>query len=93
VVFVHHLFDIHFFVNPGPGSAITMMKVVQRISESDNQELQDSYNLCSSWTRHDQDMALNYSPPSLDDLERELERVHSWHKRIKGYRNNSGPDQ
>jgi len=73
--------------------SVTMMKVVQRISESDNQELQDSYNLCSSWTRHDQDMALNYSPPSLDDLERELERVHSWHKRIKGYRNNSGPGQ
>lgn len=66
--------------------SVTMMKVVQKISEGDNQELQDSYNRCSSWTRHDQDMALNYSPPSLDDLERELDRASEWHKRIKGYR-------
>lgn len=66
--------------------SITMMKIARQISDSDDQELQDSYNLCSGWTRHDQDMVLNYSPPSVDDLERELNRADAWFRRVKGYR-------
>jgi hypothetical protein len=44
--------------------SVTMVKIAERITDHDNQELQESYNRCSGWTRHDQDMALNYVPPT-----------------------------
>ena len=66
--------------------SVTMLKIAERISREDNQELQESYGRCSGWTRHDQDVALNYVPPALDELEVELERVKAWHKRVVQYR-------
>lgn len=66
--------------------SVTMFKVAERITEHDNRELQESYGRCSGWTRHDQDMALNYAPPTLDELTEELNRVEAWFKRVKGYR-------
>jgi len=66
--------------------SVTMVKIAERITDHDNQELQESYNLCSGWTRHDQDMALNYVPPTLNALEAELDRAEAWFKRIVQYR-------
>lgn len=66
--------------------SVTMVKIAEQITEEDNRELQESYNRCSGWTRHDQDVALNYSPPSLSDLESELKRAEAWYKRVIKYR-------
>ena len=66
--------------------SVTMVKVAQRITEQDNHELQESYNRCSGWTRHDQDLALNYVPPTLNDLSTELARAEAWYKRLVQYR-------
>lgn len=66
--------------------SVNMMKIVERIDAEDNSQLQESYNRCSGWTRHDQDMALNYSPPALDDLDAELALIDAWYKRVKKYR-------
>lgn len=65
---------------------VTMLKVAARITEADDKELQDSYKRCSAWTRHDQDQALNYSPPSVDDLEGELKVLEGWLAKVKKYR-------
>lgn len=66
--------------------SVTMVKIAERITEDDNRELQDSYGRCSGWTRHDQDVSLNYVPPTLDALTAELDRAEAWYKRVKGYR-------
>lgn len=66
--------------------SVTMVKIAERITGNDNRELQESYNRCSGWTRHDQDMALNYVPPALTALEGELDRAEAWYKRVVQYR-------
>ncbi len=66
--------------------SVTMVKIAEQITADDNRELQESYGRCSGWTRHDQDMTLNYVPPTLDELTAELDRAEAWHKRVKGYR-------
>jgi len=64
------------------------VKMLARISEADNQELQESYGRCSQWaTRHDKDGALNYTAPSLAELEAEHALVKAWYERVKKYKN------
>lgn len=66
--------------------SVTMVKIAEQITADDNRELQESYGRCSGWTRHDQDVSLNYAPPTLDELTSELDRAEAWFKRVKGYR-------
>lgn len=67
---------------------VTMMKLVARITEDDNKELQESYKRCSQWaTRHDKDQLLNYDAPTIEDLEAELDLVKAWFGRVKTYKN------
>lgn len=68
---------------------VTMVKMLARITDDDNKELQQSYSRCSQWAkRHDKDGALNYVAPTEADLASELALVKSWFERVKKYRNN-----
>ena len=43
--------------------------------------------LLAKWAkRHDKSAMVNYVPPDVNDLERELKRVTSWFKRVRGYK-------
>lgn len=66
---------------------VTMMKVVARITEDDNKQLQESYRRCSRWARrHDKDVALIYSAPPVEDLEKEHAFVEGWFSRVRKYK-------
>jgi len=68
---------------------VTMVKMLARITDQDNRELQQSYSRCSQWAkRHDKDGALNYVAPMEAELENELALVKSWFERVKKYKNN-----
>lgn len=64
---------------------IGMVKVAAGITQEDNSILQDSYSRCSGWVRHDVDPEVNYQPPSIDVLERELDTMDQWRRRVRGY--------
>jgi len=62
-------------------------KVFARVTEQDDTEFQTSYTAVSRWARrHDKSVALNYVPPSLDEMEKELAAVKTWFARVKKYR-------
>lgn len=64
-----------------------MMKVVARISDDDNREFQDSYSRCSRWApRHDKNPSLNYTAPDVADLQREVDLIDAWFRRVKKYK-------
>lgn len=66
---------------------VKLVRLLARITEDDNKQLQESYSRCSLWAkRHDKDGALNYVPPKIDELEAELALVEGWLKRVKTYR-------
>jgi len=68
---------------------VTMVKMLARITDQDNRELQQSYSRCSQWAKcHDKDGALNYVAPMEAELENELALVKSWFERVKKYKNN-----
>ena len=63
-----------------------MMRVLSQITEQDDKEFQSSYSRVSAWApRHDNAAALNYVPPSLDELETEIGLMRAWFKRVRGY--------
>lgn len=65
-----------------------MVKVLARFSDNDHKEFDASYSRVSQWAkRHDKSVLVNYVAPEVGDLEAELERVDSWFKRVKGYKN------
>jgi hypothetical protein len=76
----------HLFDRSTLHVSVSMVKIAERITHQDNQELQQSFSRCSGWTRHDQDVTLNYAAPSLHDLETELNQMEAWYKRIVKYR-------
>ena len=64
------------------------VKVLTRFSEVDEREFQASYSHVSQWAkRHDKSRMVNYVAPEISTLEQELERVDSWFKRVKAYKN------
>lgn len=65
-----------------------MFRVIARITPTDDNEFQISYENCSFWaTRHDKNPERNYVAPTIDELDSELATVKAWFKRIKSYRN------
>lgn len=67
---------------------VRMMKVVREITAEDETEFQASYSRCSKWApRHDNHAELNYVAPEVEDLQKEIDLVDNWLKRIKKYRN------
>lgn len=69
-------------------SQVRMMKfrMLARITEADDKDLQEGYGATSRWARrHDKAAETNYVAPEPADLERELERIVQWQKRVKKY--------
>jgi hypothetical protein len=65
-----------------------MVRVLARFSDDDQSEFDASYSRVSQWARrHDQSTLVNYVAPEIDDLQRELDVVEAWFKRVKGYKN------
>jgi hypothetical protein len=66
----------------------SMVKVLARFTESDQDEFQTCYSRVSQWAkRHDKSPLANYVAPNVSELETELDRVDRWFKRVKGYKN------
>ena len=63
-----------------------MIKILAKFSDTDEREFQASYSRISKWTRrHDKSGQVNYTPPDVDELKAELDRVKKWLGRIKRY--------
>lgn len=63
-----------------------MMKVLRQITEQDDTEFQLSYGRISGWApRHDNPAALNYVPPTVEEVETEIAVMRAWFKRVRGY--------
>lgn len=69
-------------------SQVRMMKfrLLPKITEADNQDVQEGYGATSRWgRRHDKAAETNYVAPEPADLEVELTRLITWQQRIKKY--------
>lgn len=65
----------------------TMVKILARFSDEDHREFDASYGRVSQWAkRHDKSAMVNYVPPDVAILEKELGSVDAWFKRVKGYK-------
>lgn len=63
-------------------------RVLARVTDADDQDLQEGYGATSKWARrHDKAEETNYVAPEYVDLERELNRLAEWQGRMKKYRN------
>lgn len=63
-------------------------RILARVTEDDDRELQASYSRASTWAkRHNKDPNVNYVAPKADDLAEEVGRLKAWFKRVKAYRN------
>jgi hypothetical protein len=62
-------------------------RVLARVTDDDDQDLQEGYGATSKWgRRHDKSVETNYVAPEPDDLESEFNRLVEWQKRVKRYR-------
>jgi energy-coupling factor transporter ATP-binding protein EcfA2 len=62
-------------------------RVLSRITDTDNDEFQQSYSRCSTWLRrHDKSQTINYVAPEPHDLQAELTLVKAWHDRVRKYK-------
>jgi hypothetical protein len=65
-----------------------MFRVVSLMTEADNTDFQSGYGAASCWAgRHDKAPEVNFTPPGLDEMQAELDRLKTWYRRIKGYKN------
>ncbi|WP_419845520.1 AAA family ATPase [Candidatus Poriferisocius sp.] len=63
----------------------TNLKVVAQFTESDNQEFQTAFTRCGDRGSHDRSSELNRPLPEISELEEDLNRLRTWHKRVRGY--------
>lgn len=62
------------------------LRIIGRVTKEDVKIYDDSYSRISGWaSRHDPHPALNYSPPTVEELNREIEVIADWLKRVKKY--------
>ncbi|WP_313513918.1 AAA family ATPase [Corynebacterium variabile] len=62
------------------------LRVVGRVTAEDVKTYDDSYSRISGWaSRHDPHPELNYNPPSVDQLNNEIEVLATWLKKVKKY--------
>ena len=78
---------VYPLVDPGTSHVQPrMFKILARITETDNEEFQQSYERCSAWVRrHDKSQATNYVAPEPEELDQELAFVRGWFARVKKY--------
>ena len=64
------------------------LKILPKFDQTDHDEFQNGYAQVSSWApRHDNAPEENFQAPGFDELELELERLRTWHARVKKYKN------
>ena len=64
-----------------------MLEVVANVTTDDEQEFQQSYSRISGWApRHDNHPELNWTPPELDELDKEMQLIEAWFKRVQKYK-------
>lgn len=62
------------------------LRVVGRVTDEDVKTYDDSYRRISGWvSRHDPHPELNYTAPTIDQLNAEIELLASWLKKVKKY--------
>lgn len=62
------------------------LRVVGRVTTEDVKTYDDSYSRISGWaSRHDPHPELNYTPPTIDQLNAEIEVLSTWLKKVKKY--------
>lgn len=62
------------------------LRVVGRVTAEDVKTYDDSYSRISGWaSRHDPHPELNYIPPTIDQLNAEIEVLATWLKNVKKY--------
>jgi len=65
-----------------------MMKMLAKITPDDDKDFQAGYSECSKWARrHDKSEEINFTPPSIGEMQAELDRAAAWQKRISSYGN------
>lgn len=65
------------------------LRVVGRVSVEDVKTYDDSYSRISGWaSRHDPHPELNYTPPTVQTLEEEIDVLDAWLKSVKRYQQN-----
>lgn len=63
-----------------------MMRVLTKVNDRDDKEFQESYYRISGWAgRHDKHPDRNWTPPSLEELNQEIELIDQWFRRVKKY--------
>lgn len=62
------------------------LRVVGRVTAEDVKTYDDSYSRISAWaSRHDPHPELNYTPPTIDRLNAEINVLAEWLKKVKKY--------
>ena len=62
------------------------LRIIGRVTEKDVKIYDDSYSRISGWaSRHDPHPDLNYSPPTVEELNGEIEVIADWFNRVKRY--------
>lgn len=62
------------------------LRVIGRVTSEDVKAYDDSYSRISGWaSRHDPHPELNYTPPTIDQLNAEIEVLAAWLKGVKKY--------
>lgn len=62
------------------------LRVVGRVTDEDVKTYDDSYSRISGWaSRHDPHPELNYTAPTIDQLNAEIDVLASWLKKVKKY--------
>lgn len=63
-----------------------MFRLLANITPDDDTDFQSGYGQVSKWARrHDKSEEVNYTAPTIAELNEELERMIAWQKRMVGY--------
>lgn len=63
-----------------------MVRMLAQITLNDDKDFQAGYSQCSKWARrHDKSEEVNFTAPSIAEMQGELDRAIAWQKRIAGY--------
>lgn len=65
---------------------VQKLRIIGRVTEQDVKTYDDSYSRISGWaSRHDRHPELNYVPPTVKELQAEIEVIADWFKQVKKY--------
>ena len=63
-----------------------MFRIAAKITDKDNTDFQSGYGATSKWARrHDKSEETNYVPPTVDEMQAELDRIRDWRERVAKY--------